>query len=89
MIDPPVAGLPPYIFDEPAVGVDVGAKREIYSLIAGLAGHGAGVIVISSEVEEIVGLCQRVIVLREGRLAGELRGPEISEAAILERCFAA
>ncbi len=78
-----------FIFDEPAVGVDIGAKREIYSLIAGLAGHGAGVIVISSEVEEIVGLCQRVIVLREGRLAGELRGPEISEAAILERCFAA
>ena len=78
-----------FIFDEPAVGVDVGAKREIYSLIAGLAGHGAGVIVISSEVEEIVGLCQRVIVLREGRLAGELRGPEISEAAILEHCFAA
>ena len=58
-------------------------------MIAGLAGQGAGVIVISSEVEEIVGLCQRVIVLREGRLAGELRGPEISEAAILERCFAA
>ena len=78
-----------FIFDEPAVGVDIGAKREIYSLIAGLAGHGAGVIVISSEVEEIVGLCRRVIVLREGRLAGELRGPEISEAAILEHCFAA
>ena len=77
-----------FIFDEPAVGVDIGAKREIYSLIAGLAGHGAGVIVISSEVEEIVGLCQRVIVLREGRLAGELRGPEINEAANHERSFA-
>jgi ABC-type sugar transport system ATPase subunit len=78
-----------FIFDEPAIGVDVGAKREIYSLVAGLAERGAGVIVISSEVEEIVGLCQRVIVLREGRFAGELAGAEISEAAILERCFAA
>ena len=46
-------------------------------------------IVISSELEEIVGLCQRVIVMREGRFAGELRGAEISEAAILELCFAA
>jgi ribose transport system ATP-binding protein len=78
-----------FVFDEPAIGVDVGAKREIYSLVAGLAASGAGVIVISSEIEEIVGLCQRVIVLREGRFAGELRGAEISEAAILERCFAA
>jgi ribose transport system ATP-binding protein len=78
-----------FIFDEPAIGVDVGAKREIYALIAGLAERGAGVIVISSELEEIVGLCQRVIVLREGRFAGELTGAAISEAAILERCFAA
>jgi ABC-type sugar transport system ATPase subunit len=44
---------------------------------------------VRHEVEEIVGLCQRVIVLREGRFASELRGAEISEAAILERCFAA
>ncbi len=63
-----------FIFDEPAVGIDVGAKREIYALVAGLAEKGAGVIVISSELEEIVGLCQRVLVMREGRLAGELRG---------------
>jgi ribose transport system ATP-binding protein len=78
-----------FIFDEPAVGIDVGAKREIYSLIAGLAEKGAGVIVISSELEEVVGLCQRVLVMREGRMAGELRGPEVSEAAILQLCFVA
>jgi len=78
-----------FIFDEPAVGIDVGAKREIYALIAGLAERGAGVIVISSELEEIVGLCQRVLVLREGRLAGELRGTEVSEGAILSLCFVA
>ena len=78
-----------FIFDEPAAGVDVGAKREIYALIAGLAQRGAGVIVISSELEEIVGLCQRVLVLQEGRLVGELRGTEVSEAAILSLCFVA
>lgn len=47
-------------------GVDVGAKQEIYSVISELAAHGAGVIVISSEVEEVVGLCHRVLVVREG-----------------------
>lgn len=78
-----------FIFDEPAAGIDVGAKREIYALIAGLAERGAGVIVISSELEEIVGLCQRVLVLREGRLVGELRGTEVSEGAILSLCFVA
>jgi len=78
-----------FVFDEPAAGIDVGAKREIYALVARLAERGAGVIVISSELEEIVGLCQRVLVLREGRLAGELRGAEITEPAILALCFAA
>jgi ribose transport system ATP-binding protein len=84
-----MTGARVFIFDEPAVGIDVGAKREIYALIAGLAERGAGVIVISSELEEIVGLCQRVLVLREGRLVGELRGDEVSEASILQLCFVA
>jgi ribose transport system ATP-binding protein len=84
-----MTGARVFIFDEPAVGIDVGAKREIYALIAGLAVRGAGVIVISSELEEIVGLCQRVLVLREGRLVGELRGDEVSEASILQLCFVA
>jgi ribose transport system ATP-binding protein len=78
-----------FIFDEPAVGIDVGAKSEIYALVAALAERGAGVIVISSEIEEVVGLCQRVLVLREGRLVGELRGDDVSEAAILQLCFVA
>jgi ribose transport system ATP-binding protein len=78
-----------FIFDEPAVGIDVGAKTEIFGLIAELAAQGAGVIVISSELEEIIGLCQRVVVMREGTLVGELRGPEISEPAILQLCYAA
>lgn len=77
-----------FVFDEPTVGVDVGAKQEIYSRIAKLAQGGAGVIVISSELEEIVGLCHRVLIMREGRCVGELRGAAISEAAILELCYA-
>ena len=75
--------------DEPTRGIDIGAKREIYALIAGLAERGAGVIVISSELEEVVGLCRRVLVLREGRIIGELAGAEVSEAAILNLCFVA
>jgi ABC-type sugar transport system ATPase subunit len=76
------------IFDEPTVGIDVGAKREIYELIARLAGEGAAVLLISTELEEIVGLCHRVIVMREGRAVGELRAPDVSEEAILRLCFA-
>jgi ABC-type sugar transport system ATPase subunit len=78
-----------FVFDEPTAGVDVGAKQEIYSRIAKLAQGGAGVIVISSELEEVVGLCHRVLVMREGRCVGELKGEAISEAAILELCYAA
>jgi ribose transport system ATP-binding protein len=84
-----MTGARVFIFDEPTVGIDVGAKREIYGLIAGLAERGAGVIVISSELEEVVGLCNRVIVLREGRQVGELTGAEVSEPAILNLCFVA
>jgi ribose transport system ATP-binding protein len=78
-----------FMFDEPTAGVDVGAKQEIYARIAKLAKGGAGVIVISSELEEVVGLCHRVLVMREGRCVGELKGDAISEGAILELCYAA
>ncbi|MET0743551.1 MAG: sugar ABC transporter ATP-binding protein [Microvirga sp.] len=63
------------ILDEPTRGVDIGAKSEIYRLIDELARRGVGVIVISSELPEIVGTCDRVLVMREGRLAGEVGGP--------------
>ncbi len=76
-----------YIFDEPTAGVDVGAKQEIYSLIAELAARGAGIILISSEMEEVVGLAHRVIVMREGRVAAELSGEAIDEAAVLKVIF--
>jgi len=62
------------ILDEPTRGVDIGAKSEIYRLIDKLAREGIGVAVISSELPEIVGICDRVLVMREGRIAGEVGG---------------
>jgi ribose transport system ATP-binding protein len=60
------------ILDEPTRGVDVGAKAEIHALIDELASRGAGVLLISSELPEVLNLCTRIIVLREGRIAGEI-----------------
>ncbi|HUA03276.1 MAG TPA: sugar ABC transporter ATP-binding protein [Solirubrobacteraceae bacterium] len=75
------------IADEPTRGVDVGAKRAIYDLLVGLAGEGMGVLLISSEVEEILGLAQRVLVMSRGRIVSELRGEEMTESAILAAAF--
>jgi len=60
------------ILDEPTRGVDVGAKAEIHALIDELASRGAGVLLISSELPEVLNLCTRILVLREGRIAGEV-----------------
>ena len=76
------------IADEPTRGVDVGAKRAIYDFLAALALEGLGVLLISSELEEVIGLSHRVLVMRRGRLAGELEGDAISEGAILAAAFA-
>jgi len=73
--------------DEPTRGIDVGAKSEIYRLIDGLAAQGMGVVVISSELPEIIGISDRVLVMRDGRIAGELRASAaapISQEAIME-----
>jgi len=71
------------IFDEPTRGIDVGAKAEIYRMINELAAGGAAVLVISSELPEIIGLCDRVLVMHEGHLQGELQPPDISQEAIM------
>jgi ribose transport system ATP-binding protein len=74
------------ILDEPTRGVDIGAKSEIYRLIDDLARRGVGVVVISSELPEVVGICDRVLVMREGRIAGEVGGagaPAITQEAIV------
>ncbi|MBF9195007.1 sugar ABC transporter ATP-binding protein [Microvirga terrestris] len=74
------------ILDEPTRGVDIGAKSEIYRLIDNLARNGVGVIVISSELPEIVGICDRVLVMREGRIEGEVGGtghPPVTQENII------
>jgi ribose transport system ATP-binding protein len=71
------------IMDEPTRGIDVGAKSEIHKLLRDLARSGIGIIVISSELPELLGLCDRVLVIREGRLAGELDAGEMSEEAVI------
>ena len=72
------------ILDEPTRGVDIVAKTEIYKLIDDLAKSGIAIIVISSELTEIVGICDRVIVMRGGRIAGSVKGPEITQENIME-----
>ncbi|RYG23254.1 sugar ABC transporter ATP-binding protein [bacterium] len=71
------------ILDEPTRGVDVGAKREIYALIHRFAEAGMACIVVSSEMPEIIGLCHRTLVMREGRIVGELSETEMTEPSIL------
>jgi ABC-type sugar transport system ATPase subunit len=82
------AGAEVFIFDEPTHGIDVGAKQEVYGLMKELAAAGRGVIFISSEFPELVGVCSRAIVMREGRLVDELEGDAITEGALIERCYA-
>lgn len=72
------------ILDEPTRGIDVGAKYEIYCVINELAKAGKAVIVISSEMPEVIGTCDRVYVLNEGRIAGELSKAELSQERIMQ-----
>ncbi|WP_217697304.1 sugar ABC transporter ATP-binding protein [Oceanobacillus sojae] len=69
--------------DEPTRGVDVGAKKEIYRLILNLAKEGVTILMVSSELPEIIGMSDRVLVMREGELAGELPGDDLSEEKIM------
>jgi ABC-type sugar transport system ATPase subunit len=74
--------------DEPTRGVDVGAKLAIYELLVSLADEGMAIVLISSELEEILGLAHRVLVMRSGRLVTELEGEAMTESAILAAAFA-
>ncbi|MPY89641.1 MAG: ATP-binding cassette domain-containing protein [Luteitalea sp.] len=71
------------ILDEPTRGVDVGARAEIYRLVRDLADSGAGILVISSEIEELIGLCDRILVMRQGELSGELARDAFDRARLL------
>ncbi len=77
------AGSQILLFDEPTRGIDIGAKAEIYALIERLAAEGKSVIVVSSELPEIIRLADRVLVMRQGRIAAELGRDELTEQAIV------
>jgi ribose transport system ATP-binding protein len=80
-------GVKILILDEPSRGVDIGAREEIHDVVRNLAREGVGVIVISSDVEELAILAERVVVMREGEVVGELVGDEITEARIIEMSY--
>jgi len=71
------------IVDEPTRGIDIKAKRDIYIFIRELADAGISVIFISSELEEIIGMCDRVLVMRGGKIVGELSAGQLSEEEIM------
>jgi ABC-type sugar transport system ATPase subunit len=71
------------LLDEPTRGIDVGAKYEIYKMIMDLAEQGKSIIMISSEMVELIGVCDRVLVMCAGRKAGELQKEELSEQNIM------
>ncbi len=71
-------------FDEPTRGVDVGAKAEIYKLICQLAQNGKAVVMISSDMPELIGICDRIYVMREGTITGEVQRSDFSQEAIME-----
>ena len=73
-----------FILDEPTRGIDVGAKFEIYKIIDTLVAGGAGVLMISSEMEELMGLCDRILVMNHGEIQAEYQRGEFDSGRILE-----
>lgn len=76
-----------FLMDEPTRGIDIGAKIEIYKLIRSIANEGSTVVVVSSEIPEVMGLADRIYVMREGRVVGELVGDEIENDVIMHMMF--
>jgi len=77
------------LLDEPTKGVDVATRHEIYRLIVDLAASGVALIIVSSELEEVIGLCDRSLVIADGAIVGELSREQASEEAILRMIAAA
>ncbi len=77
------AGPKVLIFDNPTQGVDVGAKEDIYDTILALANEGVAVVVLSSEAQEVIRLCDRTLVLYHGQVQGELKAGEITDQEIM------
>jgi ribose transport system ATP-binding protein len=76
------------LLDEPTRGVDVGARAELYGVIRRLADQGVGVLLVSSEVPEVLGLADRVLVMREGHLIHEAAAEELAEDTVLDLVMA-
>jgi len=73
-----------FLMDEPTIGIDVGAKNEMYKLINNLARQGKGIIFISSHMPELIAICDRIIVMKEGQIAGEIKRQNFCEEKILK-----
>jgi ribose transport system ATP-binding protein len=78
LLDPQIV-----IIDEPTRGIDIGTKQQIYKFIAGLAAEGRSIIVVSSEMPELIGICDRIVVMRAGHLVGEVAGEHMNENEIV------
>ena len=72
------------IFDEPTRGIDVAAKQEIYRLMNDLTKQGISILMISSDMEELLGMSDRIVVMNEGTVAGELTKDQFSQVAVME-----
>ena len=72
------------IFDEPTRGIDVGAKLEIYELMNRLVAKGKSIIMISSELPEVLGMCDRILVMRSGHIAGEIEAEHATQEKIMQ-----
>ena len=72
------------LLDEPTRGIDVGAKQEIYALMGQLAEQGVAILFVSSEMEEILGMSDRTLVMHEGRIAGQLTREQLGEEAVMQ-----
>jgi ABC-type sugar transport system ATPase subunit len=77
-----------FLLDEPTAGIDVGAKFEIYGILRNLAREGAGILFVSSELNELLGLCHRILVMCQGRVTGEFSAEEADQERIMSRATA-
>ena len=75
------------LFDEPTRGIDVGAKQEVHNLMRDLAGHGAALLVVSSEIPELMKICDRIYVMHEGGIAAEFSAENLTSDMILNAAF--
>src|ERR1700742_724007 len=75
------------LLDDPTQGVDIGAKATIYELLRGAAADGLAVLIASTDIEELCGICHRVVVLKEGQVSGVVEGDALTPETVLERCY--